>query len=141
RRRPSAAPARGPRRPVARRRRTGHRARGRRRPLRGSSAEGSLMSNVRYEFPKYKLTQQLKEPGGVAVADAVDAAKANLTDLEPECISELHKATAAALAEFQRFPSAFDAASLQALYAISARSAARRRPTPPSSASATCSTT
>jgi len=79
------------------------------------------MSNVRYEFPKYKLTQQLKEPGGVAVADAVDAAKANLTDLEPECISELHKATAAALAEFQRFPSAFDAASLQALYAISAR--------------------
>lgn len=79
------------------------------------------MSSVRYEFPKFKLTQQLKEPGGVAVADAVDAAKANLAELEPECTTELQRATAAALAAFQSFPPAFDAASLQALYAISAR--------------------
>ena len=79
------------------------------------------MSSVRYEFPKYKLTQQLREPGGLAVADAVDAAKANLDELRPECESELQKAVAAALACFQAFPAAFDAAALQRLYAISAR--------------------
>ena len=42
------------------------------------------MSSVRYEFPKYKLTQQVREPGGVAVAEAVEAAGANLEQLRPE---------------------------------------------------------
>ena len=79
------------------------------------------MSSVRYEFPKYKLTQQLKEPGGLAVTEAVEAAQGNLVELKPDCMDELQKATAAALASFQRFPPAFDAAALQDLYAISAR--------------------
>ena len=79
------------------------------------------MSSVRYEFPKYKLTQQLREPGGVAVAEAVEAAGANLEQLRPECAAELQQAIAAALACFQTFPGAFDAAALQRLYAISAR--------------------
>ncbi|HEY1425281.1 MAG TPA: hypothetical protein VGF50_01290 [Caulobacteraceae bacterium] len=79
------------------------------------------MSSARYEFPKFKLTQQLREAGGVAVADAVEAAQANLTELQPECMTELQTATAAAQAAFQRFPATFDADALQALYAISAR--------------------
>lgn len=79
------------------------------------------MSSVRYEFPKVKLTQQLREAGGLAVADAIDAAKGNLAELEPDCVSELQAATAAALAAFQRFPATFDASALQELYAISAR--------------------
>ncbi len=77
--------------------------------------------SVRYEFPKYKLTQQLREPGGLAVAEAVEAATANLEELRPECADELQKAVAAALACFQEFPGGFDAAALQRLYAISAR--------------------
>ena len=79
------------------------------------------MSSVRYEFPKFKLTQQLREPGGPAVSEAVEAAQAGLAELQPECMNELQSATAAALASFQRFPSAFDAVALQDLYAISAR--------------------
>jgi hypothetical protein len=79
------------------------------------------MSSVRYEFPKYKLTQQLREPGGLAVADAVDGATANLQELRPECETELLKAVANALTCFQAFPPEFDPAALQALYAISAR--------------------
>jgi hypothetical protein len=79
------------------------------------------MSSVRYEFPKYKLTQQLREPGGLAVAEAVEGAAANLEELRPECADELLKAVAAALACFQAFPAAFDPAALQQLYAISAR--------------------
>lgn len=79
------------------------------------------MSSVRYEFPKHKLTQQLREPGGLAVSDAVDGASANLEELRPECADELQSAVAAAYACFQGFPAAFDPAALQQLYAISAR--------------------
>jgi hypothetical protein len=79
------------------------------------------MSSVRYEFPKFKLTQQLREPGGLAVAEAVEAAESNLDELRPECADELQAATAAALACFQGFPASFDATSLQQLYAIAAR--------------------
>jgi hypothetical protein len=79
------------------------------------------MSSVRYEFPKVKLTQQLREPGGVAVAEAMAAAEANLEELRPDCANELQAAATAALACFQTFPASFDAASLQQLYAISAR--------------------
>jgi hypothetical protein len=79
------------------------------------------MSSVRYEFPKFKLTQQLREPGGLAVAEAVETADANLEELRPDCADELQKAITAALTCFQTFPAAFDAAALQRLYAISAR--------------------
>ncbi len=79
------------------------------------------MSSVRYEFPKFKLTQQLREPGGLAVAEAVEAAESNLEELRPDCASELQAATAAALACFQGFPAGYDETSLQQLYAISAR--------------------
>ena len=77
--------------------------------------------SVKFEFPKYKLTSQLREPGGLAVADAVDNAQSNLEQLRPECASELQAAAAAALASFQAFPASFDAASLHELYAIAAR--------------------
>ena len=79
------------------------------------------MSSVRYEFPKFKLTQQLREPGGLAVAEAVETADANLEELRPDCADELQKAAAAALGCFQTFPAAFDPAALEQLYAISAR--------------------
>jgi hypothetical protein len=79
------------------------------------------MSSVRYEFPKFKLTQQLREPGGVAVAEALEAARANLAELSPDCMTELQAATAAALACFQKFPAEFNAEALQSLYAIAAR--------------------
>lgn len=80
------------------------------------------MSSVRYEFPKFKLTQQLRQAeGGIAVADAMEAAQANLAELQPQCVDELQNAGAAALTCFQAFPAQFDADSLQKLYAISAR--------------------
>jgi len=79
------------------------------------------MSSVRYEFPKFKLTQQLKEPGGLSVADALDSAEANLDELRPECMTELQTAAGAALTCFQGFPAEFSAEALQQLYAISAR--------------------
>lgn len=79
------------------------------------------MSSVQYIFPKYKLTAQLKEPGGVAVADALAAVEANLAELGPPCLTELQAATAEALAAYRKFPKQYDREALDELYAIAAR--------------------
>jgi len=47
------------------------------------------MSSVRFVVPKLRLTQLLKEPGGMAVADAVVQAGENLVTLRPTCRTEL----------------------------------------------------
>ncbi|HEY3799955.1 MAG TPA: hypothetical protein VGL58_16515 [Caulobacteraceae bacterium] len=79
------------------------------------------MSNVRFEFPKLRLAQQLKEAGGLAVADAVEAASANLAELRPACLTELQRATQEAQDCFNGFGKTYSEASLKALYAICAR--------------------
>jgi hypothetical protein len=79
------------------------------------------MSSVQYSFPKYKLTSQLKEAGGVAVADAMAAAQANLAELAPPCLTELQAATGRALAAFRTFPAQFNREALDELYAIASR--------------------
>ncbi|RAK57247.1 hypothetical protein [Phenylobacterium deserti] len=47
------------------------------------------MSSVRFVIPKLRLTQLLKEPGGLAVADAVTKAGENLVTIRPTCRAEL----------------------------------------------------
>jgi hypothetical protein len=77
--------------------------------------------SVTITYPKLRLATQLRQAGGLAVADAVQAANANLEDIREDCLSELQAAAGAAKACFQRFPDSFEAASLQELYAIAAR--------------------
>jgi hypothetical protein len=79
------------------------------------------MSSVRFVFPKLRLAAQLKEAGGLAVADAVEAAEENLGVLRPQGLTALQAATQDAMACFQRFPPTFSAEALQELYGISAR--------------------
>jgi hypothetical protein len=79
------------------------------------------MSNVRYTYPKLRLSAQLKEAGGLTVADAVEAADANLAELAPPCLTELRSVTSEALAAFRAFPAQFDRGALEGLYAIAAR--------------------
>jgi hypothetical protein len=76
------------------------------------------MINVRFVFPKHKLTEQLQAAGGMPVAEALEAAQASLAELRPECLSELQAVTGEATACFDRFPSAFDPAPLKALYGV-----------------------
>ena len=47
------------------------------------------MSSVRFVIPKLRLTQLLREPGGMAVADAVTRASDNLVTIRPTCRGEL----------------------------------------------------
>jgi hypothetical protein len=79
------------------------------------------MSSVQFTFPKYKLTAQLKEPGGMAVADAVAAAQSNLAVLAPPCLNELRTMTGEALAAYRNFPKTFSREALDQLYAAAAR--------------------
>jgi len=79
------------------------------------------MSSVQYTFPKYKLTNQLKQPGGMAVADAVAAAQSNLAELAPPCLIELRTVTGETLAAYRKFPGTFSREALDELYAGAAR--------------------
>lgn len=79
------------------------------------------MSSVRFVFPKLKLAEQLRVPGGKPVAEAVEEAEANLATLQPECLDELKVLTEAAAACFARFPATFAPEPLKDLYAIAVR--------------------
>ena len=79
------------------------------------------MSSVRYVFPKLRLASQLREAGGLTVADAVVAAQENLEILRPQGLTALQAAVSDATECFKRFPATYDDAALQELYAISAR--------------------
>jgi hypothetical protein len=79
------------------------------------------MSSVRFVFPKIKLSEQLRVPGGLPVVEALEGADANLATLQPECLDELKALTEAAMACFARFPKTFAPEPLKELYAIVVR--------------------
>ena len=105
------------------------------------------MSSVRYEFPKYKLTNQLREAGGRAVAEAVEAAGPTSRSCAPIALPSCRPRRRRRSPASRRFrpPSTQRRCSSSTrsrrVRSASARSAARRRRTRPSSASATCSIT
>ncbi len=79
------------------------------------------MSSVRFVFPVLKLAEQLRTPGGIPVGEAVEAAAANLAELQPECLNELKALTEAATTCFAGFPQTFAPEPLKALYGIAVR--------------------
>jgi hypothetical protein len=79
------------------------------------------MSNVRIVFPKHRLAEQLKTPGGPPAAEALKAAAANLAQLAPECLEELEALVAQAEACLARFPATFQEEPLRELYAMASR--------------------
>ena len=75
------------------------------------------MSSARFVFPKLKLEQLIREPGGLAVADALTQAHANLETLKPQCREEL----VALLDQAEAAYEAGGGAVLTELYAIAVR--------------------
>jgi hypothetical protein len=47
------------------------------------------MSSARFVFPKLKLEQLIREPGGRTIAEALTEANANLETIKPQCREEL----------------------------------------------------
>jgi hypothetical protein len=79
------------------------------------------MSSVRFVFPKVRLAEILKAPGGLTVAEALERAEANLEEIKPTCIAELAALLEYAEAAFERLAPDVDDAGLADLYAIAVR--------------------
>jgi hypothetical protein len=79
------------------------------------------MSSVRFVFPKPKLAALLRMPGGVPVADALEAAEKNLSEIRPACQAELQGLLEEAEAAFKALGASFDDAGMEAIYAIAVR--------------------
>ena len=79
------------------------------------------MSTARFTVPKLNLTQLLKTPGGVPVAEAVAAAQANLASLKPQCMGELHTLLEAAERVFSGLGAAYNEAGVSSLYETAVR--------------------
>ena len=79
------------------------------------------MSSVRFVRPTLKLAAQLKTPGGLTTAEALEAAHANLAQLRPPSLSTLQALAAEAEACLKTLPATFSREPILALYAVSAR--------------------
>lgn len=80
-----------------------------------------MVTTARFTIPKLNLTQLLKKPGGVPVAEAVAAAQANLAGLKPQCMAELHTLLEAAEKVFGGLGATYDDAGVSSLYQTAVR--------------------
>jgi hypothetical protein len=79
------------------------------------------MAIARFTVPKQRLAQLLRTPGGLPVEEAVAAAQANLAELKPLCMGELHTLLEAAEKVFARLGSAYDDDAVSELYETAVR--------------------
>jgi hypothetical protein len=78
------------------------------------------MSIARFTVPKQRLAQLLRTPGGPPAAEALAAARDNLTVLKPQCVGELKALLEQAEKTFAGLK-AYDEAALAELYDASVR--------------------
>lgn len=76
------------------------------------------MTNVRFVFPKPRLNELLRAPGGVPVAEALARCEENLETIRPSCMAEMLALLELAEARIAAMGQAFDDAALNDLYAV-----------------------
>lgn len=79
------------------------------------------MSNVRFVFPKHRLAEILRTPGGLPVAEALERCEANLETIRPSCLAELLALLEMAEVAYERMGETFDDAGMQELYGLAVR--------------------
>lgn len=79
------------------------------------------MSSVRFVFPKVRLAEILRTPGGLPVAEALERAQANLSHIRPTCVAELAGLLELAEATFERMGEDYEEAAVSELYALAVR--------------------
>lgn len=79
------------------------------------------MSTVRFVFPKVRLAEIIKTPGGLSVADALVRAQAGLETLKPTCLAEQMALLEYAEAAFDQLGASFDDVALAEIYSIAVR--------------------
>ena len=80
-----------------------------------------MSGSARFVFPKLKLEQLMRAPGGLPVVEALAAAEANLETLRPTCLAELMALLVEAETAFARLGPDAELAVLDELYRISVR--------------------
>lgn len=79
------------------------------------------MSNVRFVFPKHRLAEILRTPGGLPVAEALERCQANLDTIKPTCLAELVALLEMAEVAYERLDKTFDDPGMQDLYGLAVR--------------------
>ncbi|MEO8114968.1 MAG: hypothetical protein ABI655_11330 [Phenylobacterium sp.] len=79
------------------------------------------MSTVRFVFPKPRLAELLKMPGGLPVAEALERAQRSLEEIKPTCIAELQALLELSEARFEAMGEAPDPETILELYAVVVR--------------------
>lgn len=79
------------------------------------------MTSVRFVFPKPRLNELLRTPGGLPVAEAIEQARKNLESIRPTCTAELAALLELCEAGFQNLADDYDDATLAELYAIAVK--------------------
>jgi hypothetical protein len=79
------------------------------------------MTAVRFVFPKPRLAELLRTPGGLPVAEAVERAQQNLEAIKPTCVAELTALLELCEAGFASQGEAFDEAAVKGLYSLAVK--------------------
>lgn len=79
------------------------------------------MTSVRFVFPKPRLNELLRSPGGLPVAEALERAQANLEAIKPTCIAELMALLELCEAAYWNLKDEYDAPAVTELYSLAVK--------------------
>jgi hypothetical protein len=79
------------------------------------------MTSVRFVFPKSRLNELLRMPGGLPVAEALERAQANLEAIKPTCSAELLALLELCEAAYQSLTDQYDEAAVTGLYTLAVK--------------------
>jgi hypothetical protein len=79
------------------------------------------MTSVRFVFPKPRLNELLRMPGGLPVAEAVERAHQNLEAIRPTCTAELLGLLELCEAAYWNLKDAYDEPAVTELYSLAVK--------------------
>jgi hypothetical protein len=79
------------------------------------------MTSVRFVFPKPRLNELLRSPGGLPVAEALERARANLETIKPTCTAELMALLELCEAAYWNLKDAYDDPAVTELYTLAVK--------------------
>jgi hypothetical protein len=79
------------------------------------------MTSVRFVFPKHRLNELLRSPGGLPVAEALERAHANLESIKPTCMAELVALLELCEASYWNLKDAYDEPAVTELYSLAVK--------------------
>jgi hypothetical protein len=79
------------------------------------------MTAVRFVFPKPRLNELLRTPGGLPVAEALERAQKNLEAIKPTCVAELSALLELCEASYWNLKEAYDEPAVTELYSLAVK--------------------